>query len=58
MFIIIGNFFNTVIVIFPSSLTHMVEQTISDDTRVSLAFNTFLKGNIGNNFELTELINN
>ena len=45
------------IVIFPSSLTHMVEQTVSDDTRVSLAFNTFLKGNIGNNFELTELVN-
>lgn len=45
------------IVIFPSYLTHMVEQTVSDDTRISLAFNTFLKGKIGDNFELTELLN-
>jgi len=43
------------IIVFPSSLTHMVEQTKSGDTRVSLAFNTFLKGHLGNNFELTEL---
>ena len=44
------------IIIFPSHLTHMVEQTESEDTRISLAFNTFVKGTIGNNFELTELI--
>ena len=43
------------IIVFPSSLTHMVEQTKSGDTRVSLAFNTFLKGHLGDNFELTEL---
>ena len=45
------------IVIFPSNLTHMVEQTQSEDTRISLAFNTFLKGNIGSNKDLTELLN-
>lgn len=45
------------IVVFPSHLTHMVEQTQSEDTRISLAFNTFLKGAIGNNGELTELLN-
>jgi uncharacterized protein (TIGR02466 family) len=45
------------IVVFPSNLTHMVEQTQSEDTRISLAFNTFLKGKIGKNNELTELLN-
>lgn len=45
------------IVIFPSHLTHMVEQTQSEDTRISLAFNTFLKGSIGSNKDLTELLN-
>jgi uncharacterized protein (TIGR02466 family) len=45
------------LVIFPSNLTHMVEQTQSEDTRISLAFNTFLKGSIGRNQDLTELLN-
>ena len=43
------------IVIFPSYLTHMVEQTTSDDTRVSIAINTFLKGYIGDEHSLTGL---
>jgi len=43
------------IVIFPSHLTHMVEQTISDNTRVSLAFNVFVKGYIGEEDGLTAL---
>lgn len=43
------------IVIFPSYLTHMVEQTTSNDTRVSIAVNTFLKGYIGDEFSLTGL---
>ena len=42
-------------VIFPSYLTHMVEQTISTDTRISLSFNTFLKGYIGEENSLTSL---
>ena len=43
------------IVIFPSYLTHMVEQTTSTDTRVSIAINTFLKGYIGDEHSLTAL---
>ena len=42
-------------VIFPSYLTHMVEQTESKDTRISIAFNTFLKGYIGEEASLTAL---
>ena len=43
------------LVIFPSYLTHMVEQTVSADTRISLSFNTFLKGYIGEEASLTSL---
>jgi uncharacterized protein (TIGR02466 family) len=43
------------LVIFPSYLTHMVEQTESKDTRISLSFNTFLKGYIGEEDSLTSL---
>lgn len=45
------------IVLFPSSLTHHVENVISEKTRISLAFNTFICGTIGDNKSLTELIN-
>jgi uncharacterized protein (TIGR02466 family) len=44
------------IILFPSSLTHMVENKQGDNTRISLAFNVFIKGTVGNNKELTELI--
>jgi uncharacterized protein (TIGR02466 family) len=44
------------IILFPSSLTHMVETKQGDNTRISLAFNTFIKGTVGINKELTELI--
>ena len=43
------------LVLFPSYLTHMVEQTESKDTRISLSFNTFLKGYIGEEDSLTSL---
>ena len=43
------------IILFPSSLTHMVETKQGDNTRISLAFNVFIKGTIGNNKDLTEL---
>jgi uncharacterized protein (TIGR02466 family) len=43
------------VLIFPSSLTHMVENVMSDKTRVSLAFNTFPVGYIGNDNTLTGL---
>jgi uncharacterized protein (TIGR02466 family) len=44
------------IILFPSSLTHMVETKEGDNTRISLAFNVFIKGTIGNNKSLTELV--
>ena len=44
------------IILFPSSLTHMVETKEGTNTRISLAFNVFIKGTIGNNKALTELI--
>ena len=43
------------IIMFPSSLTHMVETKEGNNTRISLAFNVFIKGTVGNNKNLTEL---
>jgi len=43
------------IILFPSSLTHMVETKEGTNTRISLAFNVFVKGILGNNKNLTEL---
>jgi uncharacterized protein (TIGR02466 family) len=42
------------LMLFPSSLTHMVE-TVQDDERVSLAFNTFPVGYVGEEESLTGL---
>ena len=44
------------VILFPSSLTHMVETKQGDNTRISLAFNVFIKGTVGNNKALTQLI--
>ena len=44
------------LVMFPSSTTHQVDTKKGNNTRVSLAFNTFYKGTIGSNSNLTELI--
>src|SRR6056300_1166398 len=46
-----GNLF-----MFPSSTTHQVDTKKGNNTRVSLAFNTFYKGAVGSNSSLTELI--
>jgi uncharacterized protein (TIGR02466 family) len=46
------------VILFPSSLTHMVETKEGDNTRISLAFNVFIKGTVGLNKSLTELILN
>ena len=46
-----GNLF-----MFPSSTTHQVETKQGNNTRISLAFNTFYKGTVGSNSDLTELI--
>ena len=42
------------LLLFPSSLSHKVDITTNQNTRSSLAFNTFLKGQI--NDDLVELI--
>jgi len=42
------------LVLFPSSLTHMVENVVGKE-RISLSFNTFLKGCIGDDLGLTGL---
>ncbi len=47
---------NNNLILFPSSLTHMVETKEGNNTRISLAFNVFIKGIIGDNKNLTELI--
>ena len=44
------------LIMFPSSTTHQVETKKGENTRISLAFNTFYKGTVGSNSELTELI--
>lgn len=41
--------------LFPSSLTHMVETVTAQQTRISLSFNTFLVGTVGEASELTLL---
>jgi uncharacterized protein (TIGR02466 family) len=43
------------LIIFPSSLAHMVETKQGTNTRISLAFNVFIKGLIGSNSNLSEL---
>lgn len=43
------------LVFFPSHLTHMVQPVGGEDTRVSLAFNTFPVGYVGEEDELTAL---
>jgi uncharacterized protein (TIGR02466 family) len=43
------------IILFPSSLTHMVETKQGNNTRISLAFNVFVKGSIGNEKNSTYL---
>ena len=43
------------LILFPSHLTHMVQTVQTDETRISISFNTFLKGYVGNDIELTGL---
>ena len=46
---------NNSLVLFPSSLEHMVESVTSKTERVSLSFNTFLKGYLGQDESATGL---
>ena len=45
-----------ILYMFPSHLTHMVPEVTSEDTRISMSFNTFYKGNLGDEKGLTALI--
>ena len=47
---------NDLLFIFPSPLYHSVSTKKGDNERISLAFNTFFKGKIGTEKDLTELI--
>jgi uncharacterized protein (TIGR02466 family) len=44
------------IILFPSSLPHMVENNQEADTRISLSFNVFIKGILGADKKLNELM--
>lgn len=46
------------LIIFPSELSHNVAPVEEEETRISLSFNTFPKGVIGENHSLTEFIAN
>jgi uncharacterized protein (TIGR02466 family) len=41
--------------LFPSNLTHYVEKVLGTQTRISLSFNTFVSGVIGDRAGLTEI---
>jgi uncharacterized protein (TIGR02466 family) len=43
------------LIMFPSRLHHSVEQVVNEETRISLAFNVFVKGNLGSEQRLTAL---
>jgi uncharacterized protein (TIGR02466 family) len=43
------------LILFPSYLTHMVPTVQGEQTRISLSFNTFASGVLGEEIELTEL---
>ena len=44
-------------VMFPSSLTHSVNEVVTENVRVSLAFNSFIRGEFGDKKLLTHYIN-
>lgn len=43
------------LILFPSSLTHMVQAVEGEQTRISLSFNTFPVGLVGEEIDLTGL---
>ena len=44
------------VILFPSFLRHGVNKKEGKNIRISLSFNVFLKGTIGDKYELTELV--
>ena len=49
------SFGNGELILFPSSLSHSVPPNQSDEERISLSFNTWCKGNFGDERSLTYL---
>ena len=45
----------TYMYLFPSSLSHMIETAENKEARISLAFNTFLTGQLGSREHMTQL---
>tara|TARA_R100001443_G_C3327426_1_gene171558 strand:+ start:196 stop:1041 length:846 start_codon:yes stop_codon:yes gene_type:complete len=43
------------LILFPSNLQHSVQANVSDEERISLSFNTWAKGNLGDKQSLTYL---
>lgn len=43
------------LVMFPSTVTHQVNTTTNKNVRISLAFNTFIRGTLGSKKNLTEI---
>ncbi len=43
------------LVLFPSNFQHNVPPTTSKETRISISFNTFIKGNLGDEYSSTAL---
>ena len=43
------------LILFPSKLSHSVKKNQKEETRISIAFNTFVKGKMGSEKNLTEL---
>ena len=46
---------NNMLILFPSTIWHSVSKNLSSTTRVSLSFNTFLRGDLDSNDFLAEL---
>ena len=42
-------------VLFPSSMYHEAPTNMNDETRISLSFNTFIRGEIGGDRQCTKL---
>lgn len=43
------------LILFPAYINHGVRKVTSDNTRISLVFNTFIRGKIGNRDQFTDL---
>jgi predicted 2-oxoglutarate/Fe(II)-dependent dioxygenase YbiX len=43
------------LILFPSVLLHYVPPTTNKNKRISIAFNSFIEGNIGKDFKLNQL---